>query len=68
MTDQLQRRHFEAIAGIIKGLDMPENDKIALANAFENQLRKFNDNFDGQRFVTACLTGNMGKGRSHKNV
>ena len=68
MTDQLQRRHFEVIAGIIKSFEMPENDKLALANAFENQLRQFNSKFDGARFVNACMTGNMGKGRSHKNV
>ena len=68
MKDQLQRRHFEAIAGIIKGFQMDEIEKQKLAIKFSEELKQYNERFQSDRFITACLTGNMGKGRTHKNV
>lgn len=69
---QMQRRHFEAIATIIRKLDPispnAQGYKQALTEHFADELGRFNSNFDRERFITACLTGKMGKGRSHKNV
>ena len=68
----MQKRHFEDIAGIVKKLNpISENAngyKQDMIEHFADQLSKTNDSFDKERFVNACLTGNMGKGRSHKNV
>lgn len=66
MTNTMQRRHFEVIAGIIAQSDVI--DKEALASMFAESLGQFNDRFQKERFIQACLTGKMGKGRSHKNV
>lgn len=68
MTDQMQRRHFEVIAGIIKRAELGAQERADLAVTFADALKQFNSNFDRARFVEACITGNMGKGRSHKNV
>lgn len=68
MTDQMQRRHFEAVASIIKRAELGAKERENLAVMFANELGQYNSNFDAARFVTACTTGNMGKGRSHKNV
>ena len=64
----LQRRHFETIAAIIKTSDISETQRNKMAALFADKLGGTNDRFDRDRFVTACLTGKMGKGRSHKNV
>ena len=68
----MQRRHFELIASIIATLNpiSPNANgyKEALIEHFADNLANTNKNFDRARFITACLTGNMGKGRSHKNV
>lgn len=68
MSNQLQRRHFEAIAAIIKRAVVPEITREQLAEMCANDLGGYNSSFDRERFITACLTGKMGKGRSHKNV
>ena len=68
MTNTMQRRHFEVIAGILKTADIQETERQVLADMFAEGLGVYNTNFDKGRFVTACLTGNMGKVRSHKNV
>lgn len=67
-NDTMQRRHFEVIASIIKTSEITEKERVKLANMFANKLGRYNSKFDADRFVAACLTGKMGKGRSHKDV
>ena len=68
----MTRKDFEIIAGIIAQMNpISENAqgyKVALVEHFADNLTVTNPNFDKERFIKACLTGNMGKGRSHKNV
>lgn len=72
MSDNMQRRHFEMIAGIIAQLNPispnAQGYKAALIAHFADELAKTNPLFQRDRFITDCNTGNMGKGRSHKNV
>jgi hypothetical protein len=72
MSDNMQRKHFEMIAGILAKLnpisDTAKDYKTALVHHFADELAKTNQKFDADKFITACNTGNMGKGRSHKNV
>lgn len=68
MANELQRRHFEAIAGVIKRAVIPGLTRQQLAEMFANDLGQYNDKFQRERFIEACLTGKMGKSRSHKNI
>lgn len=65
----MERRHFELIAGIINSMPKDgqwSNEEIAIR--FADRLSSTNSNFQKERFITACLTGKMGKGRSHKDI
>ena len=53
---------------IAKIVYMNVKDKEQVTEAFATALSGTNDSFNKERFVNACLTGYMGKGRSHKNV
>lgn len=57
----MQRKHFEMIAKIVY---MNVKDKESVAESFAIALSGTNDRFDKERFINACLTGNMGKGRT----
>lgn len=68
----MQRRNYETIAAIIAQLptntDGINDLRAFVAEAMAEGLRGSNPNYDKARFYTACTTGKMGKGRSHKNV
>ncbi len=68
----MTRKDFEVIAGILAKLDpismAAQGYKQALIEHFAEELQYTNPNFNAERFITACNAGNMGKGRSHKNV
>lgn len=64
---KMQRRHFERIATIINQLP-EEFSKLHLrymiAEHFAGELRSMNSGFQRDKFIEACMTGNMGKHRS----
>jgi len=62
----MTRKDYILIAGIIA--QIPVNLREETANAMSHALIGTNPNYDANRFYNACMTGNMGKGRSHKNV
>jgi hypothetical protein len=47
------RKHFEAIARIIAGIEDPAQRVISCAQAVR-ELRQFNANFDQHKFELAC--------------
>jgi hypothetical protein len=51
-TVKMERRHFEVIAGIIKGLD--RETRHFAAPHFAEELAATNPNFDADRFLAAC--------------
>lgn len=58
----MQRRHYEAIARIIRDLEPPLTDsdqtgraiRIRVATAFSRELRDTNPSFNVSRFMEAC--------------
>lgn len=59
----MQRRHYEAIASIVKGLFNAESPtaypyakqrRAEAANHFANELRQTNSQFNVGRFLRAC--------------
>lgn len=52
----MSRKHFELIARVLRNLDgtVPHADRKATAEAFADELRATNPNFDRARFLTAC--------------
>jgi hypothetical protein len=48
----LQRRHFEFIARIVRGLPSSLRDEVA--THFTRELRPTNPNFNAHRFLEAC--------------
>ncbi len=50
---KLERRHFQFIAGVIAGLDRPE-EKLNVAKRFAYALRDTNSNFNPDAFLKAC--------------
>ena len=52
----MTRKHFEAIAATIKALDLTDSERSHVAESFADMLAAFNDLFDRQRFIRACLS------------
>lgn len=51
-----QRRHYEFIAGVIRSLQSIHGAvNREVAEAFADELRGTNDNFDRDRFIKACV-------------
>lgn len=65
-TPKMQRRHFERIAKIINVFDLGTISQRMLAEHFADHLAEFNSCFQRDKFINACLTGDMGKYRSRK--
>jgi hypothetical protein len=50
----IQRRHFEFIAEVIRNLAPEGNSRKAVAEAFGNALWQTNPQYVRTRFLTAC--------------
>ncbi len=51
---EMTKRDFEAIASVIRGLNMAPADKQIVAEAFATFLRTTNPQFNSARFLGAC--------------
>lgn len=50
----MSRKHFKALADVVKNTDLEPEAKERLAHEIALVCRSFNPNFDLQRFLTAC--------------
>lgn len=50
----MTRKHFEAIAAIIKGLVLTHSEKEPIAQQFADLCEESNPDFDRARFLKAC--------------
>lgn len=51
----MSRKHFQAIADVIRMASLSHDDKWTLAHQMARGIAGFNPNFDTIRFVAACL-------------
>ena len=51
----MTKKHFEAIAKILRDSEVDPNFVQALAKALAQYFATTNPNFDAERFVKACL-------------
>lgn len=50
----MTRKHFQAIADVIRKYGGDEGRKALMALEMAATLRQFNPNFDRERFIRAC--------------
>ena len=51
---ELQKRHSELIADVVKGLHLSAKDRSTVARAFCLRLARTNPQFKSTRFLAAC--------------
>lgn len=50
----MSRKHFNAIAAAIRFCPINVTNRRTVSEALADALENFNDNFDRDRFLTAC--------------
>ncbi len=53
---KMTKMHFQLIADVIQGLEVPGNLRLEIAHNFAIALRRTNGSFIPQRFIEACQT------------
>lgn len=57
MAAMFSKRHYELVAKTIKELDVPWFERSHIAHQFAVQFMRDNNNFNYERFTTACGVG-----------
>lgn len=56
----MSRKDFELIAGVIRSLNVNEEQRLEIANQFARRLSSTNAGFKPSRFVEAAVNGKFG--------